>query len=373
MTNFLKSIFRFFGRASLGALSFIITLILVGCFFAGAGAILMSGFENETSRPTPQHSHYKYLSGEKHSSNQLLMIPIEGVILGSTQQTMRGLSIPGITFGYSIKDLLKEASEDDSIKGILLHLQTPGGTIFGSYAIYQGIKDYQKKTGKPVVAYIEGLAASGGVMAMVGADKIYADHGSLIGSIGVIGPLLRYYDKPMATQGGLFGGGITTSGGIEHTVISAGRGKDLGNPFRRPTPEELENLQNGINHEYDNFVQHVANNRKRSTDLIRNTMGAQGFDNATAEKYGLIDGTLNRDDTITALAKAAKINDDFKLVTPGAQYPFPWGSWLRFFSGQQSESPNWMHHQCRNQFRAPLSYYGNVMDLQQICEHHGRR
>src|SRR5690606_18222954 len=122
--------------------------------------------------------------------------------------------VAGMTYGYRIQQALEAAAKDDGIKGVLLEVDTPGGTIFGSQAIYEGIVRYREKTGRPVIAHVEGLAASGGVWAMVGADEIYADFGTSIGSIGVIGPMLTFYDRPTAFDGGLLGGGVTTERGI---------------------------------------------------------------------------------------------------------------------------------------------------------------
>jgi protease-4 len=238
------------------------------------------------------------------------------MIMGSSSSENPTLSLLDIsvTYGYTIKDILAKVAKEDEIKGILLHISTPGGTIFGSMAIYEGIKAYQATTHKPVFVYIEGLAASGGVMAMVAADKIYADYGSMIGSIGVIGPTLTYYNKPIAIDGGLFSEGIQTTGGIEQTIISAGFGKDLGNPFRRSSQREIDNLQQGLEQEYQKFVEHVAKNRHIKIATIKEQMGAQIFSNTQALKYGLIDGTLNRDKSIEKLAKQAKIVDSYQLV-----------------------------------------------------------
>jgi len=311
---------------------------------------------------------YAYVAGNKDSKNRLLYLPIEGIILGSAPAYLSSnLSLPGVTFGYGVKDLLKKVAKDDSVKGVMLWLQTPGGTIFGSQAIFDGVKAYRQATGKPVVAYIEGLSASGGVMAMVGADAIYADQGSAVGSIGVLGPAWFFYDKPKATQGGLFGGGVVTEGGIERTIISAGRGKDLGNPFRRPTAEEIKNLQKGVNIEYGRFVKHVADNRKMSESLIREQMGAQVFDNQTAQDYGLIDGTLNRDDTIAKLAELAKVGEDYQLVRPKVDRGV---FFERLFGalGLQSLEQTQLRQQVQREFcetvaRLPVAYHGDIVKL----------
>jgi protease-4 len=366
MSSIWKTMLRLIGRACFALISFLVLLYLAGVFFASLGQGIGSSLfraERQAARDS-----YTYVSGTKESKNRLLYLPVEGIILGSAPGYLSSnLSLPGVTFGYGVKDLLKKVAKDDSVKGILLWLQTPGGTIFGSQAIFDGVKAYQQATGKPVVAYVEGLAASGGVMAMVGANAIYADQGSAVGSIGVLGPAWFYYDKPKATEGGLFGGGVVTEGGIERTIISAGRGKDLGNPFRRPTPEELGNLQKGVDIEYGRFVKHVADNRKMSESLIREQMGAQVFDNQTAQEYGLIDGTLNRDDTIAKLAELAKVGEDYQLVRSKVDRGV---FFERLFGalGLQSLEQTHLRQQVQQEFcetveRLPVAYHGDIARL----------
>ena len=257
---------------------------------------------------------------------------MDGVILGSAPRDLSSQFFRGdLSYGYTIRRVLEDAANDQNVKGVLLHLQTPGGTIYGARAIHDGVLAFKRTAKRPVIAFIEGLSASGGVMAMVGADKIYADHGSFIGSIGVLGPQILYYNKPIATDGGLLGGGITTREGIEQTIVTAGRGKDLGNPFRAPTAEEVQVLQGGVDTEYAHFVKHVSTFRKIDENVIRNDMGAHIFDNEKAQAFGLIDGTLDRNATIERLAESAKLGKDYQLVRPrGEQGSF----WAQFVNQQ---------------------------------------
>ena len=129
---------------------------------------------------------------------------------------------------------------------------------------------------------------------------------------------------PTALQGGILGGGVTTEGGIEQTIIYAGRGKDLGNPYRRITEPEKASLQKGVDSLYRDFVDHVAEARNISPNTIIDEMGAQIFENRQAEAYGLIDGTRSYDGTIEELAQLAEIEDDYKLVKRQYQSISPW-------------------------------------------------
>jgi len=317
MKNILNFFVRIFGQTLFAIISFFVIIFLFSVFFIGLGAGIGATSSSFSSVQNTGQTDYSFVSGEKDSENKLLSVAVNGIILGSAPEEDFSFGLSDfLTYGYDIVDTLEEAAEDENIKGIFMPFRTPGGTIFGSQAIFRAIQQYREDTGNPVVVYIEGISASGGVMAMVAADNIYADYGSLIGSIGVLGPSLTYFNKPMATDGGLFGGGIVTEGGIEKTAITAGRGKDIGNPFRKPSEEEIANLTAGVNNEYENFVNHVAKNRNMEPEMIRNEMGAQIFDNKMAQTYGLIDSTQYRSEAISSLAKLAKLGDDYKLIKP---------------------------------------------------------
>jgi len=307
---------------------------------------------------------FSFVSGEKKSKNRLLQVEISGPILNDSLGGFSSLA--GVTYGYEVQRILEKAGKDDRIKGVLLRLSTPGGTIVGSNAIFNALKDYRERTKKPVIAHIDGLSASGGVMSMVAANKIYAAPGSLIGSIGVIGGILTYYDNPVAFDGGLLGGGITTRNGIQQTMITAGRSKDLGNPFRKPTAEEIQVLRRGVKHEYDNFVRQVASSRGIQENTIRQQMGALIFDNQTARDYKLIDGTKTRQEAIADLANRAKVGENFQLVRVDRK-----GGLL---SALFSAAPNFTYEQSQDMAQRDLCavvnshtamvYYG---DIRQLC------
>lgn len=302
---FWPSVFHRCGVIFFGTLTFFFTLGVVGfsatVFFALLGILLA---------PASETSPYEHLSGKETSRDRILRIDITGPILGSPQNEEDTFFAPlvGVTYGYEVQRQLAEAAKDETIKAVFLNISTPGGTIFGAQAIADGIKTYRQATQKPVYAFIEGISASGGVWAMVAADKIYADHGSMIGSIGILGPSVFYYDRPTSLDNGLLQGGVTANS-IEERTLSAGRGKDIGNPFRRLTPQEIQVFQAGLEQEYTKFVNHVAQARGIDPNVIRNQMGAMIFSNDQAQSYRLIDGTRSRPQTLNALASAANLQE----------------------------------------------------------------
>ena len=270
-------------------------LILVAAIAACAGDVDDDGLD--------------HVYGDEGSRNRLLSIPVQGVILGEEPDETSIFGSPGVVYGYEIKEKLAEAARDNSIDGVILEFETPGGTIFGSQAIYDGIREYQEATGKPVLAFVAGLSASGGMYGMAPADLILADHGSLLGSIGVTMGAFEYWDGLIATEGGLLGGGVTTSGGIEFQPITAGRSKDVGAPYRRLTAEERATLQQSVDDLYDDFVALVSESRGIPEATIREEIGAMVYANDQAEALGLIDGTANRQAAYERAAELAGIAD----------------------------------------------------------------
>ena len=274
---------------------------------------------------------HRFIYGDEGNKNKLLSIPVNGVILGEEPDELSLFGGTGVVYGYSIKEALRDAANDNSIDGVILELQTPGGTIFGSEAIADGVREYREKTGKPVVAFVAGMSASGGMYAMAPADLILADHGSLLGSIGVTMGAFEYWDGLYATEGGLFGGGVTTRDGIEFQAITAGRGKDMGAPYRRLTNEEVRVLQAGVDNAYADFVRHVSESRGITESEIREKIGALVYDNKTAQELKLIDGTANREEAYAEAARLAGLGaSNWQVVRDEGGEGLFGGLWGRF-------------------------------------------
>lgn len=293
--------------ASVGGATFVIALLL---FFVGIAAIIAAALPEDDDDDALQTD---YLYGNEGADDKLLVVRVEGVIMGEMLE--EPLFSVGLAYGYEVKELLRKAAEEDDIKGVLLWMSTPGGTIYGSRAIADGVAEYQASTGNPVVAYVSGVSASGGMYGMSGADVILADHGSLVGSIGVIFGPFAFYDGVIATDGGLLGGGITTTDGITVEYLTAGRSKDVGNPFRPMTEEERAILQEGLDAEYDEFVAYVAEQRGIEDAFIRDEIGAMIYGNARAIELGLIDGTATLQEAYERLASEAGLSSPrFQVV-----------------------------------------------------------
>lgn len=157
------------------------------------------------------------------------------------------------------------------------------------------------------------MAASGGYWSALEADEIWADTGSTIGSIGVIFGPFKYYDSVVAEDGGAFLGGVVTENGIQNTYITAGRSKDLGNPYRQLTQEEIASLQNMVNRSYTDFVAKVAVIREIEPAVITGQIGALVYSEQQALELKLIDGVADKHEAYARLAELAQL-ENYKIT-----------------------------------------------------------
>lgn len=261
--GYIRSLLQSIGRTFVSGIAFLVVLVVGLQVFnqmqtgVGIDGLLIGDDGLATNS-------YVTVSGDESADHRFLVLDLSGVILGTPPYPVQDpyfYSMYNVTFGYQLRDQILAAAKDESIAGLLIHTRTPGGTIFGSKAIHEGITTYRNETGKPVVVWVEGMSASGGVYSTAAADAIYAAPGSSIGSIGVIGGAQIFYNKPTALQAGLMASGVVTEEGIEVTYLHAGRGKDSGNPFRRATEEEMSIRQADLDRAYAEFVSHVAEGR----------------------------------------------------------------------------------------------------------------
>ncbi len=185
----------------------------------------------------------------------------------------------------------------DRVKAVLLHMNTPGGTVVDSDNIYRMIKTYKERYKVPVFAYIDGLCASGGMYITCSADQVFAGPASIIGSVGVIiGPFFNMVEA-------------LTKLGIKTETITEGLNKDMMSPFRPWKTDEDTSLKAVTSYFYQQFVDIVVSNRPRmDRDKLINEYGARVFDPITAQMYGYVDVIGSRDQALLALLKEANID-----------------------------------------------------------------
>ncbi len=191
------------------------------------------------------------------------------------------------------------------VKGIILQINTPGGTADDSDAIYRMLKEYKKRYKVPIIASVEGLCASGGTYIACAADKVYATEDSLIGHVGVLlSPPFFNFSKLMDKLG------------IESKTFYAGKEKDDMNPFRAWREGEGQNFKRLVDFMYDRFRTIVAENRPKLTVEVLTQEGAQIYPAPEAERLGYIDERVNSaDDVLKLFATELGIYEEYQYVT----------------------------------------------------------
>ena len=221
-----------------------------------------------------------------------------GVIVASGE-ILDGEHSPGIVGGDSLSKLLREAREDEDLAAVVLRIDSPGGSIMASEVIRREVAAL-RAAGKPIVASMGTVAASGGYYIAMDADRIIAAPATITGSIGVfavIPTFQRTLDK--------FG---ITNDGFGTTKLSGQTDLD-----RELGPEAKEILQASIEHAYRTFVENVAHARKRRPDEIDSLAQGRVWTGADAKAAGIVDELGGVDDAIAEAAKLAGLEEEYDV------------------------------------------------------------
>jgi protease-4 len=195
-------------------------------------------------------------------------------------------------------ELLKKASEDDAVKAILLHIDSPGGAASGGEALYRAVRDATEK--KPVVAVIDGLGASAAYMTAIAADHVVARESSITGSIGVIFQFGHFED-------------LLGNLGIEYGEVKSAPLKGEPSLFKEPNPAALAMIQALVNDSYDWFVGLVAERRNLRPDEARRLADGSIFTGRQALELKLIDAVGSDEEARAWLAAERGVSTELPL------------------------------------------------------------
>lgn len=198
---------------------------------------------------------------------------------------------------------LKKFGDDSSIKAIILHVNSPGGGVAASEEIYREVKRIRSEKKKKVVASIETVGASGAYYVSSGCDKIYADEGSIVGSIGVIAQWVNYGDLLKWAK-------------LKDVVLKTGEFKDTGNPARDLTPAEQAYMQSLIDNMFGQFIKAVADGRGMKYDDVKSIANGKVWTGQEASSMKLIDGIGDFQKAVDETAKSVGITGEPTLVRP---------------------------------------------------------
>ena len=200
------------------------------------------------------------------------IIPIEGIIGDSGE----------------LIEQINEFADDRGIKAVVLRIDSPGGGVVPSQEIYQAVRELKKK--KKVVASMGSVAASGGYLIAVAADRVVANPGSITGSISTV---MHYANVEE----------LLKKVGVRSSVVKSGKFKDIGSPTREMTAEEKSLIQAIVDDIYDQFVRTIAENRKLPLQRIFELADGRIFSGRQAKDLGLVDELGGLQDAVLLAGK----------------------------------------------------------------------
>ena len=256
--------------------------------------------------PKPKHKFSESLIEEakKESQDKILHIDLDGIISSMSSEGLFGDSLPDMR---GIKRQLEQAAGDEKIKAIVLRINSPGGEVTASDILYNAVKKTASK--KPVVVYMDSMAASGGYYVACGATQIVASETTLTASIGVIIETMSYHE-------------LFTKVGLEANTFTSGAFKDSLNGARPMREDEKEYVQSLVTQMYDRFLGIVSAARKVPADLLKATVadgrvvtGRQALEAKLVDKIGYVEDAyaLARELGKSADASVVKYRSDHSL------------------------------------------------------------
>ena len=196
---------------------------------------------------------------------------------------------------------LREFAEADSIKAIVVRVDSPGGSVAPSQEIYEALRKLHGK--KHVVVSMGSIAASGGFYIACAGEKIFADPGTLTGSIGVI---FNFYNVQ----------GLLKWAGVQVAPLTAGKMKDAGNPYREMTADEKAYFRSVLDDVHDQFIQAVASGRSLTVEQVKPVADGRVFTGRQAKELKLVDEMGGLEDAVAEAGRMGGIKGQPKMEYP---------------------------------------------------------
>ena len=208
-----------------------------------------------------------------------------------------------------VDDLVREVKahrENPQVKAVVIRINSPGGVVGPTQELHQALVRV-REAGKPVVASLSSVAASGGYYTAVAADRIYANPGTLTGSIGVIMQMANVQD-------------LFKKVGVDYVVVKAGQYKDLGNFSRSMTPEERRVLQTLLDDVHAQFIDAVAQGRKLDRAEVVKFADGRVFSGVQAKDLKMVDALGSLEDAVNEAAKLAGLAVPPAVIRPTKRF-----------------------------------------------------
>lgn len=225
--------------------------------------------------------------------DRILLLHVDGVIMPGIDGTAFG---SGGTSSDEMQAQLDQAMEDDTLKGIIVRVNSPGGDVVASDEIYRKLLEVKEETNLPLVFSFGSTAASGGYYIATAGDKIVSNPLTVTGSIGVIMSSYNYSE-------------LADKVGVKEVIIKSGDLKDIGSGMRKMTEEEKNVLQSVVNDAFDRFVEVIATGRDLTEEKVRDLADGRIYTGQQAKKLQLVDELGTLEDAIEITEEMAGVTD----------------------------------------------------------------
>jgi len=226
-----------------------------------------------------------------------------------------------ITSSKDFVEDLRRFREKSTIAGIVVRVDSPGGAVAPSQEMYEAVERARKQGDKPIAVSMGNTAASGGYYVACGADKIFANPGTITGSIGVITQLFNVKDVMEVLK-------------VDVNTIKTGQFKDAGSPFKELSADDRAYFQQLLSDIYDQFVGVVAESRELSTAEVEQLADGRVFSGKQAKENGLVDETGTLWDAAQYVKEEAGMKGDIELAYPPEEGVGFWRDMVRSVSDQ---------------------------------------
>jgi protease-4 len=232
------------------------------------------------------------VGGQRHAADKVAVVAVSGLL---ADEYRRGLLVEGENPVALLQENLDRAAADRAVRAVVVRINSPGGTVTASDLMYSQIRSFRERTGKPVIAVLMDVAASGGYYVACACDHIIAHPTTVTGSIGV---MMQTFSLA----------GTMQKLGIRADAIKSGPYKDAGSPLRDLKKAEREVFQNLIDEFYGRFLHVVASGRPDlSAERIRELADGRVYSGEQACELGLVDQIGTIGDAVTAACERADI------------------------------------------------------------------
>ncbi|MEE0836371.1 MAG: signal peptide peptidase SppA [Clostridia bacterium] len=324
---------------------------LLLAFVLLAGSFLITSAVNGHEKPAESESPSmienlgSYLSGESFNIN----LPNEDFIAyldvtGTISEDSSYTSSYSHNFNLNYIDAIIESEYNT---GLIMYMNSPGGSVYASDELYLAIEYYKETTGRPVFCYFGPTACSGAYYIAMAADEIYANRNTMTGSIGVI---MQMYDLT----------GLYDKLGVKEVDIVSGKNKAMGSSGQELTEEQRAILQEYVDESYEQFVEIVSRGRGIDADTVRELADGRIYTASGALENGLIDGICGYDDYISDVCQT--LNCSYIYQPDSDVYSGIFSSLFDVISGVKSKSESEVLTDLASELRNGVWYYAKAAD-----------